>query len=218
VLASEEPDEDFAELAAELARLDFFAGRIELAFDRVEVAIDIAESLWLPEVLAEALNTKGLILYSARGRQHEGYALLRYALDIAVENDLAYATHRAMFNLADLAAQADRYHEARDYVEQGLALNRRLGNRANEWLFLGQVYAHFALGEWDELLALVDAIPIDKVEEHRLAAGGCCWWPRWSTSIGGIWMRPSQPSRSSRASTRRRMCRSLPPTPRATPS
>jgi len=172
ILASEEPDEDFAELAAELARLDFFAGRTELAVDRVEVAIDIAESLRLPEVLAQAMNTKGLILYSAKGRPHEGYALLRYALEVAVENDLPSATHRAMFNLADLAAQADRYQEARDYVEQGLALNRRLGNRSNEWLFLGQVYPHFALGEWDELLALVDDIPLDKVGEHRLAAGG----------------------------------------------
>ena len=172
VLASEEPDEDFAELAAQLARLDFFAGRIELAFERVEVASDIAEGLWLPEVLAQALNTKGLVLYSAKGRRHEAYALLRYALEVAVENDLPSATHRAMFNLADLAAQADRYQEARDFVEQGLALNRRLGNRSNEWQFLGQVYPHYALGEWDELLALVDDIPLEKVEEHRLAAGG----------------------------------------------
>jgi tetratricopeptide (TPR) repeat protein len=172
VLATEEHDEDFAELAAQLARLDFFAGRIDLAFERVEAAIDIAEGLWLPEVLAQALITKGIVLYSARGLRHEGYALLRYALDVAVENDLPSATHRAMFNLADLAAQADRYQEARDYVEQGLALNRRLGNRANEWQFLGQVYAHFALGDWDELLALVGEIPIEKVAEHRLAATG----------------------------------------------
>jgi class 3 adenylate cyclase/tetratricopeptide (TPR) repeat protein len=171
VLASEDPDEDFAALAAELARLDFFAGRIEHAVERIEVAIDIAEGLWLPEVLAEALNTKGLILYSAKGRRREGHALLRYALEVAMENDLPYSMHRAMYNLADLAAQTDRYQEARDYVDQGLALNRRLGNRANEWLFLGQVYAHFALGEWDELLALVGDIPIEKVGEHRLAAG-----------------------------------------------
>jgi tetratricopeptide (TPR) repeat protein len=172
VLASEEPDEDFAELAAGLARLDFFAGRIELAYQRTEVAIDIAEGLWLPDVLANALNTKALVLYSARGRRHEAYALLQYALELAVENDLPSATHRAMFNLADLAAQTDRYQESRDYVEQGLALNRRLGNRATEWQFLGQVYPHFALGEWDELLELVGQIPIEKVEEHRLAAGG----------------------------------------------
>jgi tetratricopeptide (TPR) repeat protein len=33
------------------------------------------------------------------------------------------------------------------------------------------VYAHFVLGEWDELLALVGDIPIEKVGEHRLAAG-----------------------------------------------
>jgi class 3 adenylate cyclase/tetratricopeptide (TPR) repeat protein len=170
VLASDDPDEDFAALAAGLARLDFFAGRIELASERVEVAIDIAEGLWLPEVLAQALNTKALVLYSAKGRRHEAYALLRYALEVAIENDLPSATHRAMYNLADLAAQTDRYQEARDYVEQGLAFNRRLGNRTNEWQFLGQTYPHFALGEWDELLALVGDIPFEKVAEHRLAA------------------------------------------------
>jgi tetratricopeptide (TPR) repeat protein len=171
VLSGEEADEDFATLASDLARLDFFAGRIDLAFERAEVAIDVAEGLWLPDVLANALNTKAIVLYSARGRNHEAYALLLYALGIAEENDLPSATHRTMFNLADLGAHTDRYQEARDYVEQGLALNRRLGNRANEWQFLGQVYPHFALGEWDELLALVGAIPSDKVSEHRLAAG-----------------------------------------------
>jgi len=170
VLAKEEPDEDFAALAEGLARLDFFAGRMALASERVEVAVDLAEGLWLPEVLAQALNTKAIVLYSARGRRHEAYALLRYALEVAEENDLPSATHRAMYNLADLAAVADRYQEARDYVEQGLALARRLGDRANEWQFLGQVYPHFALGEWDEMLALIGAIPIEKIGEARLAA------------------------------------------------
>jgi tetratricopeptide (TPR) repeat protein len=67
VLSAEEPDEDFAALAAELGRLDFFAGRIDSAQERIEVAIDIAEALWIPEVFSNALNTKAIILYSARG-------------------------------------------------------------------------------------------------------------------------------------------------------
>ena len=170
ILSAEEHDEDFAVLASQLGRFDFFAGRVGSAEERSEVALDVAEGLWLPEVLSHALNTKALVLFGAKGRRREAYALMKYALDVAIENDIPSATHRSYFNLADMAAQSDRYQEAREYVELGLAYNRRLGNRANEWQFLGQMYPHFALGEWDELLAMLAEIPTDKVAENRLAA------------------------------------------------
>ncbi len=168
ILSAENQDEDFAMLAAQLGRFDFFAGRIELAEERSEVALDIAEGLWLPEVLSHALNTKALVL-SARGRRREAYALLKYALDVAVENDVASAAHRSYFNIADLAAQSDRYLEAREYVEQGLALSRRLGNRANEWQMLGQAYPYFASGSWDQALEMAEEIPTEKIVEARIA-------------------------------------------------
>jgi class 3 adenylate cyclase/tetratricopeptide (TPR) repeat protein len=170
VLSAEEHDEDFAVLASQLGRFDFFGGRVELADERSEVALDVAEGLWLPEVLSHALNTKALVLYSAKGRRREAYALLKYALDVALENDVASAAHRSYFNIADLAAQSDRYQEAKEYVDLGLAYNRRLGNRPNEWQFLGQAYPFFALGEWDTLLDMLGEIPTEKVAENRLAA------------------------------------------------
>jgi predicted ATPase len=170
VLSAEEPDEDFAALAAELGRLDFFAGRIDSAQERIEVAIDIAEALWIPEVFSNALNTKAIILYSARGRRREAYPLLQHALEVALENDIPSAGFRAYFNLADLAAQSDRYQEGRDYVERGLALVRRLGNRDSEWGMLGQGYPHFASGDWDGALAMAAAIPREKVPQARLGA------------------------------------------------
>jgi tetratricopeptide (TPR) repeat protein len=169
VLAGEEPDEDLATLAAQLGRLDFFAGRVEAASGRIESAIDIAESLWLPEVLSQALTTQAIILYSARGRRRQGFALLKYALEVALENDLPSAALRAYFNLADLAAQGDRYDEGRGYVDLGLSLARRIGNRDSEWLFLGQAYPHFASGEWDLALEMAGGIPVEKVVEARLA-------------------------------------------------
>ena len=58
VLADEEPDADLAELAAQLARFSYFAGDTDRALERVERALEIAESLDLPDVLSEALNTK----------------------------------------------------------------------------------------------------------------------------------------------------------------
>src|SRR5437867_768949 len=67
-IGNEEPDEDLAMLAAQLGRFLFFEGKTELAAERLEVALDIAEALWLPEVLSQALNTKSLTL-QVKGRQ-----------------------------------------------------------------------------------------------------------------------------------------------------
>src|SRR5207302_5414162 len=168
VLSDEEPDEDFAMLAAQLGRLEFFAGRTEQAAERTDRALEIAEGLWLPEVLSQALNTQGLILYAGHERRRQGYALIKYALEVALENDLPAAAHRAYFNLADLAAQNDRYAEAREYVELGLALNRRLGYRQNEWMFLGQIYGFYGSGLWDTAIEMTDQIPKERMAEHRL--------------------------------------------------
>ena len=169
VLSGEEPDEDLAMLAAQLGRLEFFAGRTEEAAKRVDMAIDIAESLWLPEVLSQALNTQGLILYAGQDRRRHGYALIKYALEVALENDIPSAAFRAYYNLADLAAYGDRYGEAREHIENGLALARRLGNREQEWLLLGQTYPLFVGGDWDTVLAMTEQIPREKIAEHRLA-------------------------------------------------
>src|SRR5262249_7361415 len=76
VLNREEPDADLAALAAQLGRFMFFAGQGELAADRLESALEIAERLSLSETLSQALNTKGLVLCS-RGRFAEGIGLLR---------------------------------------------------------------------------------------------------------------------------------------------
>ncbi|HYV02298.1 MAG TPA: adenylate/guanylate cyclase domain-containing protein [Actinomycetota bacterium] len=169
VLSEEEPDEDYATLAAQLGRLEFFAGRTEQAAERIDRALEIAEALWLPEVLSQALNTQGLILYAGHDRRRQGYALIKYALEVALENDIPSAALRAYYNLADLAVQNDRHGEFREYVELGLALARRLGYRQNELMFLSQTYGFFLSGEWDTAIAMSGEIPREKVAEHRLA-------------------------------------------------
>ena len=113
VLAEDEPDADLAALAAQIGRFMFFAGQHELAIERLESALDIAEALSLPQTLSEALNTKGIILFS-RGRRAEGQALVHTTLDIALEHDKPSAALRAYYNLADETAQLDRYEEAAD--------------------------------------------------------------------------------------------------------
>jgi class 3 adenylate cyclase/tetratricopeptide (TPR) repeat protein len=166
IVSQEEPDADLASLAAALGRVLFFAGDIEAAAERIEVALDIAESLWLPEVLSQALNTKSLTLL-AKGRPQECVALLEYALKIALENDNPSASLRAYFNLAELSLQYDRFEEAREYVDRGLELARRVGSGFWERRLLGQVYPLYALGEWDELLANLDELPLDLLHQER---------------------------------------------------
>jgi tetratricopeptide (TPR) repeat protein len=170
VLSSEEPDEDLAAIAAQLGRFLFFHGESELALQRVEVALGLAEALGAAEILSEALNTKAIVL-AGRGRRHEALALLPYALELALEYEKPSAALRAYFNLADTLGQADRYDEAAKAVRDGLALARRVGDRRWEWSLLGQLFPVFSLGAWDELETMITQLPEDRWSEIRQA------WP-----------------------------------------
>jgi tetratricopeptide (TPR) repeat protein len=168
VLAAEAQDKDLAALAAQLGRFTFFAGDPEHADERIERALQIAEALDLPEVLSQAMTTKGLILYS-RDRPKEGLSLLMTALDIALEHDKPSAALRAYNNLADLTQNADRYAEATRLVDEGLDLARRVGNRYWESILLGFAYPRFAMGRWDEAVALMGELPPDWFSHLRAA-------------------------------------------------
>ena len=136
VLLEGEPGQGLADVAAELARALFFRGDLETAQQRVDQAIDIAERLWLPSTLSLALNTAGLIA-AVRGRPEYGFALIRRALDIALENDLPAPALRAYNNLCDRLETSDRCDEALDLAERGLALARRVGVRTMVWRLSG---------------------------------------------------------------------------------
>ncbi|MFN2628387.1 MAG: AAA family ATPase [Gaiellaceae bacterium] len=168
LLAKEEPDADLAALAAQIGRFSYFAGQSDLALTRTEVALEIAEALLLPETIAQALNTKGMIL-SAGGRRIEGAALIRNALDLALEHDKPSAALRAYYNLADLTAQLDRYQDSNELAQAGLSLARRIGNRYWEWSFLGFAYPSFALGDWDDVLARAEWLPEEDWSQGRIA-------------------------------------------------
>jgi class 3 adenylate cyclase/tetratricopeptide (TPR) repeat protein len=168
VLSEEEPDADLAALAAQIGRFMFFAGQSGLALERLDRALEIAELLLLPETLSEALNTKGIIL-TTRRRKTEGIALVRKALDIALEHDKRSAALRAYYNLADLSVQMDLAHESAEFTRDGLALARSVGNRYWEWSFLGFAYPAFVLGDWDDVVAREDGLPDEDWAQARIA-------------------------------------------------
>ena len=156
VLAEDERDADVAALAAQLGRLHFFSGNRTVAAERIELALDIAEELGLPGVLASALNTKSLVLF---GRPRESEALLRQALAIALEADLVSEALRAFNNILVALDSLDRVEEMRPVTEEALALARRRGDRFWETRMAANLIDDYRLlGNWDEAVALGETL------------------------------------------------------------
>ena len=142
VLAADERDADLAQLAVSLARPLFFTGRHDEAMARNELALEIAESLELPEVLSHGLNTKALIL-SARRRPEEAWLLMRHALEVALTHDLSTAAIRAYINSTAFVTMRNREREAFELTLKGRELARKVGDRDSEG-FLENWSAAFA--------------------------------------------------------------------------
>jgi class 3 adenylate cyclase/tetratricopeptide (TPR) repeat protein len=158
-LPEDEPDDEGAYLLSQLARWLFFAGRYELSDERNERALDIAERLWLPEVLSHALNTKGL-LQLEQGHMETSRALHRRALEIALENDLPGAMMRGYTNLGSLEARLGNLPESDELTLKALELARRVGDREAEWFQLGNLCESYTLsGRWDEVVQTYTEIP-----------------------------------------------------------
>jgi tetratricopeptide (TPR) repeat protein len=158
VLADAEPDHDLALLHAILGKVLFFQADYGRGADQVDIAIDIAEALLLPDVLADALNTKALIA-GVRGRREEEYALLRRALELALEHDVSHSAVRAYNNLSYAAMTRDRYDEAREYQEDGLALAHRLGYSGHAYFLRSHLEMNrFLHGEWGPIDALIEEL------------------------------------------------------------
>ncbi|HEY7281502.1 MAG TPA: adenylate/guanylate cyclase domain-containing protein [Actinomycetota bacterium] len=156
VLSSDRPDEDLARLAAQLARLRFLRGEITEVGPMAEVALDIAEKQWLPEIISEAMNTKAVVAIWY-DHPEEAFALLEHALKIALDNDVPAAALRAYGNLGESLSRRDRFEEAYDTYREGVALARRAGNRQWEgYLTIEISYLQMITGRWDDAEASAD--------------------------------------------------------------
>ncbi|HEY8774633.1 MAG TPA: adenylate/guanylate cyclase domain-containing protein [Gaiellaceae bacterium] len=167
VISTDEPDEDLGLLAARLALSYWFAGNTKRAAEHVELALEIGESLSLPEVLERAWTTKAM-LTTAQGRPEEARGLFKLALEHSLEHGLTQRAANACGNLSDISFQRDRYEEALGYLHQALAIARKDGDRPNEWFSISETtYALYMTGHWDEAIAALAEIP-----EERLPTGG----------------------------------------------
>jgi tetratricopeptide (TPR) repeat protein len=158
VLAEEAPDADLAALASQLGRLLYFAGRLDDAAARIEYALGLAEALRLPDVFAQSLITKGIVLASL-SRSQEGSALISHALEVALENGLSAAALRAYQNLSVSAYEQDRHADALELLAAKLELSRKTGNRVQELTTLAANVGELLwLGRWDEAVAAADEL------------------------------------------------------------
>jgi tetratricopeptide (TPR) repeat protein len=156
LVSREEPDEALATVLAQLARMHYFKGDVRRSAERIEQALEIAEPMWFPSVVAQGLITKALVV-EAMSRREESEALLKHALELALEYDDYRAAYRAYNNLAAILMLKNQVDEARAYSEQGRALALKLGAGFDaKYIGVKPVYSATQTGEWDEALAFVD--------------------------------------------------------------
>ena len=158
VVAGDAPDADLAMLLNRLGQAHWFAGHPDEAAKWTEQALDIAESLLLPEMLVRGWGVKGQLI--AARRPEEARGLYRLAVDMALEHELPMPVSATYANLSDLDLQRDRYADSLAQLEQLLEFTRRTGNRRMEWFALSEMsYALTMLGRWPEALARLAEIP-----------------------------------------------------------
>jgi class 3 adenylate cyclase/tetratricopeptide (TPR) repeat protein len=163
----DDSDEDAALLAAELAFHYWFNGDPEQSMKHAERAIDLAEALRAPLALARSLRAYGQSSFS-RGREQLADAAMKEALAISLEHELVDDAAVCYFILSDGCFRRDRYAEALGYLEEALALSRRVGHRPHEWAVLAErTYPLWLLGRWDEAIAVLETF-----SQEQLDAGG----------------------------------------------
>jgi class 3 adenylate cyclase/tetratricopeptide (TPR) repeat protein len=153
VLVNDEPDAVLAEVAGQLGRFRALAGDWDGAREPLEMALELAETLGFPVVLANALTSKGVALMW-RSRYQEAELLLRHALHLAQQDELDRMTARRVYaNLGVLFEIEDRYEELAAAVDEALDWYRRIGDREGEILALTSIHISLMLlGRWDEAI------------------------------------------------------------------
>ncbi len=156
LLSEDEPDADLATLAAQLGRLQLFSGSPEIARQRIEFALALAEKLELPEQFSQALNTKAVIL-EFQQRPREAMLLIRHALSVALSEGFSVAALRAYNNLLAFLLGADKLDEMTTVYDEAMDLAQRIGHSTWQMYYLGiETIRCVSTGEWDRALELVE--------------------------------------------------------------
>ena len=87
------------------------------------------------------------------------------ALKSRSRHDLTDDASVCYFILSDACFHRDEYAAALEYLDEALALPRKLGNRPNEWAVLAErTYPLMMLGRLDEALAVSEGFTQEQVD------------------------------------------------------
>ncbi len=161
-----------AEALSELAALLAFSGELREAGPLFEEALTPMEQQEAWPSLGAALVGRAVYLVLASRRQ-EAVGVLRQALTLAEEHHLPVVALRARINLAQISIERDRFEEALEEVNDGLAMARERGDRHWERQFNGQLMPSLhTLGRWDEAMRVGAPLIAGEPDLDAMAVAG----------------------------------------------
>jgi class 3 adenylate cyclase/tetratricopeptide (TPR) repeat protein len=168
IVASLPPARQKLFVVSQVARFLTLAGRAREGLEHIEEAIEMAEMLGDVELLADSLNTRGVLrTIVADERWLED---LERALQLALEAN-SWRAGRAYINLASTLLQdTGEIVRAEALMREGLEFAESIGlGLAARWSRSNLTDALFHLGRWDEALSIVDH-EIANPEPHYMQA------------------------------------------------
>ena len=178
-------DRDAARLNVELGVALLAAGRPREAVEPLERALDLAQALELPHVLAGALTFKAQVCV-ALSRSREARILFAGAIELCREYGFSDRLLIVQLNSGDFLRKLD-LPGAAEQTGDALATARRVGSRVYESVAASTLMRVWEYtGAWDDVERLGD----------RAARGPPPSGPEWNTSTSGSpWSPPSAGTR-----------------------
>jgi DNA-binding CsgD family transcriptional regulator/tetratricopeptide (TPR) repeat protein len=147
ILPADEPVGVRPLILAWLARMRFLRGNFQDAVADGERALELAVAAGDRESESNLLNTLGMSKAHLQ-QLDEGVALLRRAIDVAVEAEDLDGISVAYANLADMLGLAGRNREALGVAQEGLEVLPRRFARRQDWMQLTVSEQAFECGDW----------------------------------------------------------------------
>jgi tetratricopeptide (TPR) repeat protein len=149
VLGRDREDADVARMNVLLGVALLSAGQVREAFGPLERALEVAEALDLPDVLAGALTYKAQVC-DAVGRAHEARILFDGAVDLCRRHELTDQLYFAQLNSGDFLSRFD-LPGSTERTEDALTTARRIGSRHYESLAASNLMRGWEYsGRWDQ--------------------------------------------------------------------
>ena len=154
VISDDEPDEDLALLAARLALGYWFSGDLERCGRAGRAGARHRRGTRVPGAAHARAAGEGGRRRQPRARRGGAWRSSSTRCRSRSTTTCPRTRASATSSSPTAASGATQYADALGYLDEALALARKVGNRPDEWAVLAErTYALYMLGRWDEALA-----------------------------------------------------------------